>query len=305
MELRRLSYFVRVAEDGSLTKAAAKLRVAQSALSRQMRLLEDELGVALFDRTARGMRPTNAGEHLRTSVAGPLRELELALQNIRTMPSAVEATLVLGMPPGLADVLAQTCAIDLHAVFPGIRFSLVEAPTGSLVDWLTRGMIDFALLEETARNHRLREQCLLSLPLVLAGHKESTVPAGRVLTMTDVLRLPLILPSHHLGIRAAVNDAAIRAQATVTTAFEADSARLIKDLVQSGIGYSILPGPYFAAEVQEAALRKWTIDEPGLAIDIFLCSRKGSQNSGKQFRAVEERILRIAKTELELLSKPR
>lgn len=290
MEIRRLSYFIRIAEDGSLTKAAGKLRVAQSALSRQMRLLEDELGVALFDRTARGMRLTAAGERLRGSVAGPLREMELALQNIRSMSSAIEATLVLGMPPSLADVVAQSSAIDLHGAFANVRFSLVEGPTGALIDWLNRGMVDFAVLEETARNHQLREQRIVSLPLTLAGPCDSSLPPDRVMAFPEVLRLPLILPSHHLGIRAAINDAAIRAQANIVTTLEADSARLIKDLVQSGMGYSILPSAYFDREVQDGSMQRWAIDEPSLAIDLFLCSRKGSQNSARQFAAVEERI---------------
>jgi LysR family transcriptional regulator, nitrogen assimilation regulatory protein len=67
MENRRLSYFVRIAEDGSLTKAAGVLRIAQPALSRQIRLLEEELGVSLFSRTARGMQLTEEGEYLRAS----------------------------------------------------------------------------------------------------------------------------------------------------------------------------------------------------------------------------------------------
>ncbi|MET0239783.1 MAG: LysR family transcriptional regulator [Sphingobium sp.] len=293
MEIRRLSYFVRIAEDGSLTKAAGILRVAQSALSRQMRLLEEELGVTLFDRTARGMRLTAAGERLRGSVAGPLREMELALQNIRSMPSAVEATLVIGMPPGLADIFAQRAALDLHAAFPHIRFSLVEGPTGGLVDWLNRGMIDFALLEETARNHQLREQRLISLPLALAGPCDAAIAPNRILSFAEALALPLLLPSHHLGIRAAIDDVAMRAQATIAPALEADSARLIKDLVRSGMGYGILPNAYFAKEVREGDLRCWTIDEPALAIDIFLCSRKA-----RRFAQVEDRIAALVRSQL-------
>lgn len=70
MEIKRISYFVRIAEDGSLTKAAGILRFAQPALSRQMRLLEEELGVTLFNRTARGMRLTEESEYLRAAAAG-------------------------------------------------------------------------------------------------------------------------------------------------------------------------------------------------------------------------------------------
>src|ERR1700761_5036470 len=118
MEIRRLSYFVRIAEDGSLTKAAGVLRIAQPALSRQVRLLEEELGVALFSRTARGMRLTEEGEFLRASVAGPLRAMELALQSVRSFSSRIEGNFGIGMPSAIAAVLAKPLVLRMDAGFP-------------------------------------------------------------------------------------------------------------------------------------------------------------------------------------------
>ena len=79
MDTHRLKYFLRIAEEGSITRAAGLLGIAQPALSRQLQLLEDDLGVALFRRTRRGVELTEAGERLRASTAGPLRQLELAV----------------------------------------------------------------------------------------------------------------------------------------------------------------------------------------------------------------------------------
>jgi DNA-binding transcriptional LysR family regulator len=180
--------------------------------------------------------------------------------------------------------------VALHGTFPNIRFSLVEGPTGGLVDWLNRGMIDFALLEESAHSHQLREQRLVSLPLGLVGPCESELPTDRVFSFEEAVRLPLVLPSHHLGIRAVINDAAIRAQAVVASVIEADSPRLAKELVRGGMGYSILPRAYYAREVAEGTLKGWAIDEPGLALEIFLCSRKG-----RHFAEVENLIERLGR----------
>lgn len=289
MEIRRLSYFIRIAEDGSLTRAAGMVRVAQSALSRQMRLLEEDLGVTLFDRTARGMRLTGEGERLRASVAGPLRELELAIQGIRSGAQAA-ANLALGLPPSLADLLARPLATELHAAFPDICFRLVEGPTGGLVDWLGRGMIDFAILEETGRNDLLVEQQLLTLPFVLVGAPDGDGPEGKDVDVEIALRLPLVVPSHHLGIRAAINDAARRHQARLNTRFEADSARLIKDLVRDGIGYALLPASYVRQEVGDGLLRQWSIADPALNLEIHFSSRKASQSAGRQFTSVMDFI---------------
>src|SRR3954467_13419127 len=83
MELRSLSYFVRIAELGSITRAAAHLRVAQPALTRQVQHLEDELGVALFTRVNRGVRLTEAGQKLLDSAIRILREVERTGDEIR------------------------------------------------------------------------------------------------------------------------------------------------------------------------------------------------------------------------------
>lgn len=287
MEIRRLSYFVRIAEDGSLMRAATTLRIAQSALSRQMRLLEQELGVSLFNRTARGMRLTGDGAQLLSSVAAPLRELELAIQNIRSRPAAIEANLAIGLPPSIADRLARPLALALDAAFPTIRFRVIEGPTGGLVDWLGRGMIDFAVLEESSRSPMLSEQKLLSLPLALVGPAGSDLPGGQGVSLDRALGLPLIVPSHHLGMRAVINDAAILAQIRLDIRFEADTARLIGDLVASGLGYALMPEVYVADDRTADAIGIWLIEAPAPQLDIFLASRKGSQSSMHRVGAVE------------------
>ncbi|MBV1687180.1 LysR family transcriptional regulator [Novosphingobium sp. G106] len=295
MEIRRLSYFVRIAEDGSLTKAAGMVRVAQSALSRQMRLLEEELGVTLFSRTAHGMRLTDEGEYLHSAVAGPLREMELALQNIRTLPALVEANFAVGMPPSLADILARPMAVGLAHAFPHMKFRLIEGPTGGLIDWLNRGMVDFALLEETSRNDQIQERKVVSLPLALAGLRNGQLADRQGVSLKDAMKLPLIVPSHHMGIRGAVNDVVRRANAKVNICFEADASRLARDLAREGMGYAVLPQCYFRQELTDGSLGCWPIVDPPVRIEIFLAARKGHQTSRRQVSVVEEAIARIAR----------
>lgn len=304
MEIRRLSYFVRIAEDGSLTRAAGMVRVAQSALSRQMRLLEEELGVTLFERTARGMRLTVEGERLHASVAAPLRELELAIQGIRSPPSREVAHLALGLPPSIADLMGRSLALQLRSAFPDVRFRLIEGPTGGLGDWLARGLIDFAVLEEVSRNDLLIEQKLLSLPFMLVGPSGIEAPSGSSIGVGEALALPLILPSHHLGMRAAINDAAQRSGLSLDIQMEADSTRLIVELVQSGVGYALLPKRYVLQAVAAGQLRGWLLSGDRLALEILFSSRKTSQNAGRQFVSVVEFITRavegaLARTDCE------
>jgi DNA-binding transcriptional LysR family regulator len=300
MEMRRLHYFVRVADDASLTRAAGVLNIAQSALSRQMRLLEEELGVALFARTARGMRLTSEGSQLRAAIAGPLRELELAIQNMRALPSQIDGNVALGLTPGIADLIGRALAEELHATFPKVRFRLSEGPTGSLEDWLRRGMIDLAVLEQPSQSEQLVGEPLADLPFCLFGLSSTSSPEEiapeRPLQPGEVFALPLIVPSHHMGMRPVIDDAAMRSRMQLKIAFEADCTRLIKDLARSGIGHALLPLAYTGALADGVRVQR--IDDPLFTLRISLCTRKDSQIFGSKRAMIDATIARILREKL-------
>lgn len=291
METRRLKYFVRIAEDGSLTKASGVLRIAQPALSRQLRLLEEELGVSLFRRISRGMQLTEEGEHLRVSVAGPLRELELALQNIRSFSSRVEGNVTIGMPSNIGDTLARPLVIRINLDLPNIKLRIVEGPTGSLIDWLNRGMVDFALLEEASSDDRLSNRELRLERLMLIGAAKTSLNSNRSITFREAARLPLVVPSHHLGIRSVLNTAAIKVRKALNICFEADSARLMKELVENGMGYAILPRSYFRSEHLDGRLKCWQIINPTLSLTTFLSRRNYNQSNPAISNVIESKII--------------
>jgi LysR family nitrogen assimilation transcriptional regulator len=269
VEIRRIFYFARIAEDGSLTKAAGVLRIAQPALSRQLRLLEKELGVSLFIRTARGMRLTEEGEYLREAVTDPLRTIEFALKNVRSLASGTHGSIVIGMPSNLGDVLATRFVLLLAKDFPEIKLQVVEGSTGNLIEWLNRGIIDCALLDNTSEDERLVDSLLHCEPLVLIGGPESALAHDRPVTLAKALGLPLILQSHHLGVRATINQAAAKLGVSVTPKIEAYSARLIMDLVEHGDGYGLMPAFCLVGR----ALKSAPIVSPALQFNVFLTVR--------------------------------
>lgn len=280
-------YFARIAEDGSLTKAAGVLRIAQPALSRQIRLLEEELGVSLFTRTARGMRLTEEGEYLRTAAAGPLRALELALQNVRSFSTGIRGNFAIGMSSSVGDALAMPLVRRMNAQLPDIKLRIIEGATGSLVDWLNRGLIDFALLEEASNDDRLTDVELFSERLMLVGGAAAGLDPDRPIAFEKITALPLIVPSHHLGIRATINAAAAKLRTTLAIHLEADSSRLIKALVAGGSGYALLPRLFVEQEWRNGELTLCPIISPNLDFRIFLSSR---QRSGSVNNRVEEAV---------------
>lgn len=296
MEIRRLRYFLRIAEDGSLTRSSGMLRIAQSALTRQMRLLEEDLGVKLFVRSARGMTLTDDGEQLRASVAAPLRELELALDAIRKRGQGLRATVVIGLPPGLADVLALSLALDLERCVPDIAVRMVEGPTGSLVDWLNRGVIDLALLEDTARDPRIEERLLHREPLCLIGPAKSSLPT--TLRFEAAAQLPLIVPSHHLGIGAAIEDAAAASGIPLNIRMHVDAARLARDLVGQDLGYTVLPRSYCAQGIADGAFCGSELIDPRLEIGIYLAFRRHRRTPTGDFDRLQESVIAIVQARL-------
>src|SRR3546814_11503577 len=112
MDFKRLANFARVAELGSVSRAADRIRIAQPALSRQMRLLEDEIGVPLFVRHRRGITLTEAGEELRTRLVGPLHQIEQVFEDVRALSQSAGGNFAFGMPPtkiGRASCRERVC----------------------------------------------------------------------------------------------------------------------------------------------------------------------------------------------------
>jgi DNA-binding transcriptional LysR family regulator len=271
METRRLAYFLRIALDGSLTRSSEILRIAQPALSRQIRILEEELGLKLFERSARGMHLTDDGILLREAVAGPMRELELGLERVRAAARQTQNNLAIGVPAGLAAMLSAPLALHLAETSSASR--VVEGPSGSLGDWLARGMIDLALLEESSGDPRIIEVPGPSLTLMLVGRSDDPRMAlPEPIEFAEVAKLPLILSSHHLGMRPLIDDAAARSGIALNLRFHADSAHLACELVQNGLGYAILPQSRLASQNPALAFRK--IAEPAIRLEMMIASRR-------------------------------
>src|SRR5207253_5993611 len=118
MELRTLGYFVRIAELGSITRAAAHLRLAQPALTRHVQRLEEELGTALFTRANRGVRLTEAGEKLLESAQRILRDVERTGDEIRAQEAHPSGRIILGVTPTLCPVLAPELSARMRRGHP-------------------------------------------------------------------------------------------------------------------------------------------------------------------------------------------
>jgi LysR family nitrogen assimilation transcriptional regulator len=151
MDLRQLSSFVQVAELGSFTRAAAVLRVAQPALSRQVRALEVELRQTLFERNGRGVTLTPAGTRLLAHGRGILQQVQRAVQDLEEQRGAATGMVSIGLPPTLSRTLTAPLVEAFRERFPRAGVSVVEGLTHYMLEWLVQGRIDAALVYNATR----------------------------------------------------------------------------------------------------------------------------------------------------------
>jgi len=241
MDVSQLRTVIHVAELGSLSKAADRLHIAQPALSRQVRLLEEELGVRLFDRHGRGMVVTNAGQEVLRHAQRIMRELDEIRASVADDDAQLRGHVSIGMPPTVSDILSVPLVSAFQERHPEATLRIVSAYSGYLLDWLHRGQVDVAILFETRPSRSLRSVHLLEEDLHLIGPPGSELDVDRPVPFPVLEHHKLLLPSAGHGLRKIVEDCASLTETRLNISVEADSYSTLKNLVNSGHGYTILP----------------------------------------------------------------
>lgn len=310
MDTHRLKYFLRIAEEGSITRAATALGIAQPALSRQVRLLEEDLGITLFQRTRRGVLLTEEGERLRASTAAPLRQLELAVQYAGSPLARIERGLLIGMVPAAAGVLAAPLLASLGAAFPNVHVHVAVAETDDLVQRMLNGAIDLAVINP-APDDRLFFRPLLAEDLVLVGGPASDLSASAAVQFSELASLPLVLPGAPTGIRNTLENTALRLKVVIKGRFSTDSLSVCKDLVEAGLGYAVLPLSAFGADAEAGRLRYAPICAPEVTHQIGVAAtaalevpREFATKVGVLMREEVARLVRAGRWQARIASSP-
>lgn len=194
MELRHLRYFVAVADLENVSRAALKLHVSQPALSRQIRDLEDELGFALLERSAKSVRLTDAGRTFLNESRAVLAHVEEAIRAARVVASGIQDELHVGYAPTLtARILPPTLRAFAEAL-PKVRVKLHDLSTEEILADLRRGKLHLAISVQPAAGglRGLRFEELGREEMRLAVSPNHPFARRRVVTLLEVVREPLI-----------------------------------------------------------------------------------------------------------------
>lgn len=235
MDFKQLQTFVQVAELGSFTRAANVLRIAQPALSRQVRALEVELRQPLFDRNGRGVTLTPAGQRLLAHGRGILQQIERAKQDLEEQRGAATGLLSLGLPPSVGRTLTAPLVEMFRERFPRATLTMVEGLSTYTLEWLAQGRIDCAVVYNAAPAPAFELLPVLEEKLFLLSARSGS-PKGRLIgkpvSAAEVATHELVIPSRPHAIRMRLETALAEAGLKPRVGLEIESVPAILDLVQ-------------------------------------------------------------------------
>lgn len=247
MDLRQLRYFVALATQQHYGKAARVLHVAQPALSRQIRLLEEELGVQLFERHARGASPTDEARLLLERALFLLRYAEQTKQDLLARQQEPRGPVAIGLSPGLAQLLTVPLTQAVREQLPQVRLRFIEGFAPSLQTMLAQGEVDVALLIEPVERSNLWTLPILKERICLIGRPDDPHVRRSRIRVRDLAGVPMVMTGLvKSGVRLELEVAAARAKIELDQVVEVETAEVARRLVLEGVGLTA----HFAAVVQ-------------------------------------------------------
>ena len=270
MDIRQIRAFLAIADTGSVTRAAELLHIVQPAVSRQLKLLEEDVEAPLFERNRRGMQLTEAGHILLERARRALRELDAARMEIRPTPGLIAGVVSLGLLPSSCELLTGPLIGALQQQYPHIRVSLSVGYTDHLLRWLESGEIDAALLYDPKPSPALDVETLVEESLSLVGLATQGFNDPAPVTVHALGKSPLVLPSSPHGLRSLVEHACAVAGVKLTVAAETNALSVQKTLVAQGYGLSVLPRVAVTSEIERGLLSATRINGPEFLRRIVL-----------------------------------
>jgi LysR family nitrogen assimilation transcriptional regulator len=239
MESQLLEYFLRVAELGSINKAASDLQLSQPALSRHIASLEHEMKTLLFTRNRGGVVLTDAGKLLADRARPLLRQFSVLKEQVGERAAG---QLTIGIPPSWHNVFTLGWTSRVVGEYPGVTLRVFEGVSHVLSDYMFSGLLDLAIVpfDPDARSG-YRQTPLVREPLVLVGNLEEGLERDDPVPVSRIDGVRLILPGKPNVLRGLVEHSLARKGMNFKMAVETDNVALCLDMARLGMGVTVVP----------------------------------------------------------------
>lgn len=239
MDSRLLEYYLRVAELGSINRAAVDLGLSQPALSRHIALLEHEMQAQLFIRSQGGVRLTDAGKLLADRTRPLLRQFAILREQVGERAAG---QLSVGIPPSWHQVFTSSFVLKLLDEYSQIMLRMHEGVSNLLREHLLAGLLDLCVVPfDRAPAAGYKQTALVREPLVLVGNARSVLSSSEPVPITYLDGLKLILPARPNVLRTQIENALNRKAMAFRTIVETDTLRLCLELAEQGLGHTVVP----------------------------------------------------------------
>ena len=272
--LRQMQAFLGVAEQGSFTKAAERLRMAQPALSQLVRDLERELGIRLFDRTTRRVELTQAGREFQGASAKILHDLDLAVRNANALAERGRGRVVIAAPPLLASMLLPQAIAELRACHPGLQAAIIDARTDTIVQAVRLGQADCGLGTFSKGEDGIERLPLARDSLMLFCNPGHAFAGRDAIAWAELAEQPMITLTRDSGIRLLVELGYETAELPLHPVYEVSQITTALALVEAGLGIAVLP-TYARAANPHGTLAARPLTNPTIARDIVMIRAAG------------------------------
>jgi LysR family nitrogen assimilation transcriptional regulator len=272
INLRQLRYFCRTVEAGTITRAAEQLFVAQPALGMQIRQLEEETGVTLLTRHARGVSPTRAGQVLYERACEILRLVEDTERQVSAAARFEAKTVVLGLTNGSLNLAGRSLLQRVREKLSGVKIGLVEERSLLLVEAVEKHEVDIALAYEVHERPNLVrvpliEEDMLFLTAARGGARGGL---GEDIAFARVVEHELVLQGHRDGVREQLQACAKRLAVELSIVLDVSSVSMMKDLVVHGDAAAVMPYGNAIRELEQGLVRGQRIVDPSVKRTLYL-----------------------------------
>jgi DNA-binding transcriptional LysR family regulator len=270
--IRQIRAFLQVAELGNFTRAAERQRVAQPALSQQVRDLEKELGIRLLDRTTRRVELTEGGREFRNAAVKIIEELEAAARNAQDLASRRRGRVIVAAPPLLAAVVLPPAIADFRAKHPGIQVVIVDARADQIVESVRSGEVDCGLGTFRSGEEGINAMPLARDSLMFFCASVHPLAGADKIPWRDLKGLPLITLTRASGIRLLVEIGFESVELPLSPAFEVSHVTTALAMVEAELGIAVLPTyAWTAARTEKVSVVP--LVEPVIARDIVMITQ--------------------------------
>ncbi|HSH88712.1 MAG TPA: LysR family transcriptional regulator [Ramlibacter sp.] len=263
--LHSIRYFEEVAAQKSIRRAAERLNIAPSAVTRQIARFEEQLGISLFERLPRGVRLTAAGEMMLAHVRRMNQEFSAAVAQVDALKGMRRGHVRVGVLQYMSARIVPELIVDVSRGHPGLSYTVQTGNSAELADAVVRGDLDIALCWKPAASLPVRNVRVFSVQVgvvVAADHELATRERMRV---AECLTYPLIIQSQETVLRRMIEDVARGGSRRVMPFVETNSIATIVALLLAGAGISIMTRATVQDELARGLLRHIPISDRGIS----------------------------------------